>query len=288
VTTTLLESESVSGYAAACPTLEVSGPQEFQGPGSVELCLVRRGCFQYRDSRGVVFVDSVTCLFAGEGRAAEMSHPAPGGDLDTLLFVTPEVLASIGGGSPDAPLSAPVTPVMQLAHRRLLVAARDEPDDLLLEDLILDLVGTAIAQVQPARVAVGRPQSERVHARLVDDARQLLALDPSAATLTGLAQQLSCSPYHLSRLFRARTGTTVSQYRLGLRLNQALEQLMDSGSDDVGTLATVAADCGFSDQAHLTRTMRRHLGVTPDQLRRQFHPNRRNRVPEGRPPRSLM
>jgi AraC-like DNA-binding protein len=34
------------------------------------------------------------------------------------------------------------------------------------------------------------------------------------------------------------------------------------------SLAVLAADLGFADQAHLCRTMREHLGHTPTALRR--------------------
>ncbi|WP_241961998.1 helix-turn-helix domain-containing protein [Rhodococcus opacus] len=50
------------------------------------------------------------------------------------------------------------------------------------------------------------------------------------------------SPFALSRAFSAVMGVSL-------------------------TLAGLAADLGFSDQAHMTRTMRAHLGETPTALR---------------------
>ncbi|WP_268247907.1 AraC family transcriptional regulator [Streptomyces lateritius] len=44
---------------------------------------------------------------------------------------------------------------------------------------------------------------------------------------------------------------------------------MDAGED---SLAGLAADLGFSDQAHLCRTMRQYLGHTPTALRRLLAP----------------
>ncbi|GAA4086563.1 hypothetical protein GCM10022248_65360 [Nonomuraea soli] len=38
------------------------------------------------------------------------------------------------------------------------------------------------------------------------------------------------------------------------------------------SLALLAADLGFADQAHLTRTVRHHLGHTPTALRRLLTP----------------
>jgi AraC-like DNA-binding protein len=74
---------------------------------------------------------------------------------------------------------------------------------------------------------------------------------------------LGCSPHHLSRLFREQTGHALAQFRTALRIELALERLMQ-GEDN---LARVAADLGFADHAHLTRTMRATLGRTPSAMR---------------------
>jgi AraC-like DNA-binding protein len=50
-------------------------------------------------------------------------------------------------------------------------------------------------------------------------------------------------------------------YLRWLRLRQALE-LAAGGT----SLTQAAQDAGFSDAAHLTRTMRRHFGVAPSNV----------------------
>ena len=50
-------------------------------------------------------------------------------------------------------------------------------------------------------------------------------------------------------------------------MSRALERLA-AGERSLGILA---ADLGFSDQAHLTRTVRAHVGHTPTALRRLLH-----------------
>jgi len=77
---------------------------------------------------------------------------------------------------------------------------------------------------------------------------------------------VGCSPYHLSRAFRRETGSTLSAYRLRLRVRGALERI-SSGDEN---LARVASDCGFGHHSHLTRALVRELGETPTAIRRRL------------------
>jgi AraC-like DNA-binding protein len=56
---------------------------------------------------------------------------------------------------------------------------------------------------------------------------------------------------------------TLTDYRNGLRVRQALERI----ADGEGSLARLAGELGFTDQAHLTRTVRHTLGITPAAFR---------------------
>jgi len=87
---------------------------------------------------------------------------------------------------------------------------------------------------------------------------------PAAAGLIPLAAFLDVSPYRLSRAFTRELGVSLTRYRNRVRVARALDRI-EAG--DPG-LAALAADLGFADQAHLTRTMREHLGHTPTALRR--------------------
>ena len=48
---------------------------------------------------------------------------------------------------------------------------------------------------------------------------------------------------------------------------------MERLEQDEQSLARLAADLGFADQAHLTRTVREHLGHTPTALHRILDPD---------------
>ncbi|MFI6922710.1 helix-turn-helix domain-containing protein [Nonomuraea spiralis] len=120
-----------------------------------------------------------------------------------------------------------------------------------------------------ARSRPAAPHPGRVTARspraVADAAREAIAADhPAAGGLLPLAELLSVSPYQLSRAFTRELGVSLTHYRNRVRVSRALDRL-ESGEP---SLATLAADLGFADQAHLTRTVRRHLGHTPTALRR--------------------
>ena len=67
---------------------------------------------------------------------------------------------------------------------------------------------------------------------------------------------------HFFRMFRAATGYAPHQYVLRVRLKHA-QELMRLGSM---SLIDVAAHCGFSSHAHMSRVFRQLLGVTPERI----------------------
>lgn len=78
------------------------------------------------------------------------------------------------------------------------------------------------------------------------------------ATLRGAAQVIGRHPTHLARSFRATFGLPPHAYVTGRRVDRA-RRLLVAGMP----VAEVAVAAGFHDQAHLTRTFRRHVGTTP-------------------------
>jgi AraC-like DNA-binding protein len=89
-----------------------------------------------------------------------------------------------------------------------------------------------------------------------------LAADPNLR-LAEWAATLGIAPQSLSRGFRRAYGTSPKRYRLELRALHALRRLPGSPT----SIATLAADAGFADQAHLTRTIHGLTGQTPKRLK---------------------
>lgn len=86
---------------------------------------------------------------------------------------------------------------------------------------------------------------------------------PARPDLERLAAAAGVHPGHVSRSFRQHTGHTLVDHLRRLRLERACELM----ADDRATLAEVAQDAGFSDQAHMTRCFRSRLRITPGRYR---------------------
>src|SRR5438874_1935352 len=101
-------------------------------------------------------------------------------------------------------------------------------------------------------------------AALVAQAKEAIAsnLDRNV-TVRELSRTMHCSPWRLCRTFRRFTGQTLTSYRHALRVQVALERLRDGKID----LTQLALELGYSSHSHFTHIFRRHLGITPSQVR---------------------
>jgi AraC-like DNA-binding protein len=83
--------------------------------------------------------------------------------------------------------------------------------------------------------------------------------------VTSLAATAGVAPRTLQRHFRKHTGLAPKRYAAVQRFSHALKQVALEGAN----LADVAAEAGYSDQAHLTADLGRHAGLSPGRFRAQ-------------------
>jgi len=95
-----------------------------------------------------------------------------------------------------------------------------------------------------------------------DTLARLLQDDPGIR-LADWADATGLHPASLSRGFAQTFGTTPAAYRLAQRTRRAIAAVTNSRAP----LSQIAFDCGFADQAHMTRSVARIAGVTPGALR---------------------
>ena len=131
------------------------------------------------------------------------------------------------------------------------------------ENLANAVVIAVASQVDPRLPLAGNPEAQ--HRSI----RQAIALMEAnfSLRLTGdeVARATGLSPFYFNRLFHQLVGLTPHQYLLRCRLRNARKVLaMDEGR----SIADVAAETGFADQAHFARHFRRTFGESPQQFRR--------------------
>ncbi len=101
-------------------------------------------------------------------------------------------------------------------------------------------------------------------ARLANDMARLLMTDASVLRLEDAAAQLSVSTRTLQRLAHRTVGLSPAAMIRRRRLQEAAQRVRE---DPDQSLAAIAAELGYSDQAHLAGDFRTVLGVTATEYR---------------------
>jgi AraC-like DNA-binding protein len=110
---------------------------------------------------------------------------------------------------------------------------------------------------RPKRQCGGLPREKLV--RAVEYIQDQLDAD---LTVSGIAQAVSMSPDHFTRLFKSSTGQTPYEYVVEARVRKGKE-LLTTGKF---TISEAAFHVGFVDQSHLTRHFKRVFGLPPKRL----------------------
>jgi AraC-like DNA-binding protein len=232
---------------------------------SFAVILVQHGRFRRRVEGLERVADSVAGYVQRTGSTQQIAHPG-GGDRCTVLVPSRTILGSLlDRFEPAEPLFTP--PAFDLAHRIPVARAHGGADRFELTEraalLIGGLVELAAEPQVPGRRAVGARRSQR----LADLVRQAIN-DDVRVRLDELALLAGVSAYHLSRTFRRVTGMTISRYRRRIRVRSAIDRLATGERD----LARLAAELDYADQAHLTRSLRSEIDITPGHLRAMLAP----------------
>lgn len=116
---------------------------------------------------------------------------------------------------------------------------------------------TAIGRITPTRPAMSEPETP------IDRAREFILENYTRdISLDEIAQNCGMSKYHLSRRFRADIGMGVKEFIIHRRIELATRFLREGLT--VGESALAA---GFSDPNYFGRAVKKHLGLTPRELR---------------------
>lgn len=254
----------------------------FRDTGPIERCIVvfpRTAVWiRHAGSRAFLADPSIVTIY-NRAQRYERFAESPDGDRCDWFSVADDLAREIVRGfdqsaaESDRPFQfawgeSPAT--LYLRQRALLRrAATLDLDRLEGEEQVMDIVACVVA----AAYGSARPRSTTAksstarHLELVDAARaELLRSVRANSSVSELATAIGTSPYHLCRVFRARTGRTLHHHRTELRVRLALEQL--EAPTSARNLSAVAHDLGFCSHSHLVRAMRRHVGATPSAVRK--------------------
>lgn len=149
--------------------------------------------------------------------------------------------------STDVDAAAVWGPFARELRERLLTAGGWRQRFGVLDDLLMRRVDAGV-----------RPPPEVVQAW-----RQLI-MSAGAVNVSALAREVGWSNRYLSQRFGVEIGLSPKAAARVLRFDRARRLLQrQTGTDGELTLATVAATCGYYDQAHLARDFGQFAGCSP-------------------------
>lgn len=84
--------------------------------------------------------------------------------------------------------------------------------------------------------------------------------------LSDMASLVGMSPAAFSRFFRLRTGRTLSDYIVDIRLGNAARALVDTSRN----ISEICYECGFNNLSNFNRTFKAKRGSTPREFREMY------------------
>jgi AraC family transcriptional regulator len=236
---------------------DVSTPGEHRA--AAHICFLAYGAIEERRPQSSVWRVAPSVRVSPPGDDHACCYGNVGG---RCLVIEP--LALLGG---DDGVPSPTEPTIMQDARMVELAARvyremraDAPHSvsgLVIESIALEVLAQSARWERPR--ADRRPPTWL--AQLQDFLVSDLAVVPDLATLATIA---GVHRVHVARAFRDHLGCTVGDYVRRERVRRACELLTATSVP----LSDVAMRAGFFDQSHMTRVMKRFLGVTPASLRR--------------------
>jgi AraC family transcriptional regulator len=228
-----------------------------------------------------VVADPSRVLFFNAGDVYRVAHPVSGGDnCSAIRFNGKALLDFVRQNAPSTdkdtsifhlPSVGSTNPMVLLLHRlRQNLLRRTKPDALEVEEdassLLRQALGLQWAQHDRKHEPV-RADTRKAHRDLVHAVHILLAKRfRDALSLSDIARAVFSSPFHLARIFRLETGTSLHAHQTQLRLRAALCEIADGARD----LTALALELGFSSHAHFSFAFQRNFHASPSEIRKQL------------------
>lgn len=216
-----------------------------------QLVFVLEGRYWERWGRRRLALQPGSVIFRPPGERHANGFGAEGA-LTLLVSYRPERLAGLAGCRRPVELPALVADLRSQVELEL---QRDDPASrVALEGLALLLAAR-----------VGRFSASPRRPEWLENALRFIEARPAEPLgLAAVAAAVERHPGTVAAGFRRYLGRSVGEAVRAARVGRALHRIRASKEP----LAEIAADCGFFDQAHMGRLVKRVTGRTPGQIRR--------------------
>jgi AraC family transcriptional regulator len=252
----------VINHVCKRPRVDCGGPQADE---PARFIFTRRGSFAMHVGSKTFFARPGQAILLRKDVEYRVTHPdLEGCDCCTDVWIDDTMLDALGMTGAAAPPCREFSHDLQFqkTHVEMLLGLRhgggDMPQEA--EEVLLDTLACLLQSHVPIRAYAPHGGVTRQVAR-VEEA--IIGHVGENLDVHVLAELAGCSPFHLCRIFRGRTGQSLRQFRLQQRLGTALGRLGDGEED----LAALACDLGFSSHSHMTAAFRQSLGASPSELR---------------------
>jgi AraC family transcriptional regulator len=228
-----------------------------------------------------IVADPNTVVFYNDGQEYRRGKVSPQGDRCEWFAFAPalvrEVVSQVDPTAADheaklfdvthGPIAADIYFRQRVVVEHIL--KHPVPNALYIEETMLNILGQVVAHAYKAhdKRAPRNHATLRAHAEIIFDAKTVIAAYyQSTLTLEDIAGKLFVSPYHLCRVFRQETGTTLHHYLTQIRLRASLESV----SEGTREVTTIAHDLGFSSHSHFTSAFRHTFGMPPSAFQKSL------------------
>lgn len=164
-------------------------------------------------------------------------------------------------------LAFPMDAILKI-YTKLEALARQEVGFQAMVDLLVILHDLSLCEGARELSSSAFSHTEyRSESRRVSKVQQYIARHyHEEVRLETLADMVGMTPVAFSRFFRQRTGRTLSDYVIDIRIGHAARLLVDSAQ----TVAEICYDCGFNTLSNFNRLFRKKKGCSPTEFRESY------------------
>ena len=168
-------------------------------------------------------------------------------------------------------LAFPVSDIVRVYH---IIDTLPSQKDRFRQFLQFLLLLNELASSEGARVLAS---TSFAHAAKSSESRRILKVKQyidehytETVHLADLADMVGMSPSAFSRFFKLRTGRTLSDYLIDIKLGNAARMLVDTTRN----ISEICYDCGFNNLSNFNRIFKAKRGVTPREFRAMYKKNK--------------